>query len=70
MKKFRVTLLIENAPGSFDGKFYCRQAKSRGDALLDVLATEAGQGMNLNQVRKSRVTEVPSTPTLTGLNAI
>jgi hypothetical protein len=70
MQKYRVTLLVENAPGSSEGRFYTRQAKSRGDALLDVLAVEASKGTNLNRVRKSRVTEVLSTPTLAGLNAI
>ena len=68
-KKYRVALLVENAPDCLESRFYRRLATSRHNALLDVLASLAGD-LDLRRVKMSRVTEAPDSTTLTGLHAV
>jgi hypothetical protein len=69
-KRFRSILLVEESPGVYDVTIRFGYALSKGDALLDVLCLCAMEGMNLNKVKKTQVTEANHSKTLVGLHAV
>lgn len=67
---FRSILLVEEGHGMYGVTIRFGYAASKGDALVDALCLCAGEGLNLNRVKKTQVTEVSYSKTLVGLHAV
>jgi hypothetical protein len=58
-KCYRVIVLIEESPEIFTARISKVVAKSRGDAIIDVLMDYAKEGLNLSQVKRTVTRELP-----------
>lgn len=58
LPNFKVTLLLQESENLYTAKFYEASAKSKSDALLDILIEYAMAGDNLNKVKKTAVRHV------------
>jgi hypothetical protein len=54
MHHYKVILLVEETPGFFCSYFHQTVAKSKGDALIDILMSYTNT-TNLNKVKKTSV---------------